>query len=66
MERIYKGSETAGIDGSQVRLGIMDSLAGLEKVFKEKSSPRAKTQRCQVHRVAKDIIAKVTKKQKRK
>jgi putative transposase len=36
-----------GLDGSRVKLGIMDGLAGLEKVFQEEFSG-AKTQRCQV------------------
>lgn len=53
-----------GLEGSKVRLGIMDGLAGLEKVFQEEFSG-AKTQRCQVH-VAKNVLAKVTKKHKKK
>lgn len=53
-----------GLDGSKVKLGIMDGLAGLEKVFQEEFSG-AKTQRCQVH-VARNVLAKVTKKQKKK
>lgn len=52
-----------GLDGSKVKLGIMDGLAGLEKVFQEEFSG-AKTQRCQVH-VAKNVLAKVTKKHKK-
>lgn len=43
-----------GLDGSQVKLGIMDGLAGLEKVFQEEFSG-AKTQRCQVH-VARNVL----------
>lgn len=52
-----------GLDGSKVKLGIMDGLAGLEKVFQEEFSG-AKTQRCQVH-VARNVLAKVTKKHKK-
>lgn len=52
-----------GLDGSRVKLGIMDGLAGLEKVFQEEFSG-AKTQRCQVH-VARNVLAKVTKKHKK-
>ena len=52
-----------GLDGSSVKLGIMDGLAGLEKVFQEEFSG-AKTQRCQVH-VARNVLAKVTKKHKK-
>lgn len=52
-----------GLDGSKVNLGIMDGLAGLEKVFQEEFSG-AKTQRCQVH-VARNVLAKVTKKHKK-
>lgn len=52
-----------GLDGSRVKLGIMDGLAGLEKVFQEEFSG-AKTQRCQVH-VARNVLARVTKKHKK-
>jgi putative transposase len=52
-----------GLDGSKVKLGIMDGLTGLEKVFQEEFSG-AKTQRCQVH-VARNVLAKVTKKHKK-
>jgi putative transposase len=44
-------------------LGIMDGLAGLEKVFKEEF-PNAKVQRCQVH-VARNVLAKVPRKLKK-
>ena len=43
-------------------LGFIDGLPGLETVFKEEF-PHAKVQRCQVH-VARNILAKVPKKQK--
>ena len=55
--------KSRGLDGSKVKLGIMDGLAGLEKVFQEEFSI-AKTQRCQVH-VAKNVLAKITKKHKK-
>lgn len=37
-----------GLSSKHVRLGIMDGLPGLEKVFKEEF-PQAQTQRCWVH-----------------
>ena len=37
-----------GLDISAVELGIMDGLPGLQAAF-ERSFPRARTQRCQVH-----------------
>ena len=45
-----------------IQLGIMDGLAGLEKVFHEEFS-HAKIQRCQVH-VARNVLAKVPRKLK--
>ncbi len=45
-----------------MKLGIMDGLTGLEKVFMEEF-PHAKVQRCQVH-VARNVLAKVPKKLK--
>ena len=50
------------LDGGNVKLGIMDGLLALEKVFKEKFY-NAKTQRCQVH-VARNVLAKVPRNQK--
>jgi putative transposase len=52
-----------GLDASSVKLGVMDGLSGLEKVFKEEFI-HAKVQRCQVH-VAKNVLAKVPQAQKR-
>ncbi len=46
-----------GLDGSAVRLGVMDCLSGLEKVF-DKEFSQAKVQRCQFH-VARNVLAKV-------
>ena len=54
--------KSRGLDGSYVKLGIMDGLPGLEKVFKEEF-PNAKIQRCQVH-VARNVLSKVPQKLK--
>ena len=59
----FKDLKRRGMDGSRMMLGIMDGLAGLEKVFKEEFS-NAKVQRCQVH-VARNVLAKVPRKQKK-
>ncbi|MCX5880249.1 MAG: IS256 family transposase [Deltaproteobacteria bacterium] len=59
----FKDLKTRGLDSQKVTLGIMDGLPGLEAVFKEEF-PSAKVQRCQVH-VARNILAKVPKKQKK-
>jgi putative transposase len=50
----FNDLKARGLDGLQMRLGIMDGLTGLEKVFKEEF-PHAKVQRCQVH-VARNIL----------
>ena len=60
---LFKDLKKRGLEGSQVELGIMDGLPGLEKVFKEEFS-KAKVQRCQVH-VARNVLAKVPKKLKK-
>lgn len=59
----FRDLKSRGLDGSAVRLGIMDGLAGLEKVFEEEY-PTAKVQRCQVH-VARKVLAKVPHKVKK-
>jgi putative transposase len=59
----FRDLKSRGLDGSSVRLGIMDGLSGLEKVFKEEF-PNAKVQRCQVH-VARNVLAKVPHKLKK-
>lgn len=59
----FRDIKSRGLDGSSVRLGIMDGLSGLEKVFKEEF-PNAKVQRCQVH-VARNVLAKVPHKVKK-
>jgi len=59
----FRDLKSRGLDGSSVRLGIMDGLSGLEKVFTEEFS-HAKVQRCQVH-VARNVLAKVPHKLKK-
>jgi putative transposase len=59
----FRDLKSRGLDGKFVRLGIMDGLSGLEKVFKEEF-PNAKVQRCQVH-VARNVLAKVPHKLKK-
>jgi putative transposase len=59
----FKDLKGRGLDGSNMVLGVMDGLPGLEKVFKEEF-PKAKVQRCQVH-VARNVLAKVPKKLKK-
>lgn len=51
-----------GLKKDSIQLGMMDGLAGLEKVFTEEF-PKAVIQRCQVH-VARNVLAKVPHKQK--
>ena len=60
----FKDLKKRGLDFSNMLLGIMDGLPGLEKVFKEEFS-KARVQRCQVH-VARNVLAKVPKKLKKK
>ena len=59
----FKDLKFRGLNGTNVKLGIMDGLAGLERVFIEEF-PQAKVQRCQVH-VARNVLAKVPKKLKK-
>jgi len=59
----FRDLKSRGLDGSSVRLGIMDGLSGLGKVFTEEF-PNAKVQRCQVH-VARNVLAKVPHKLKK-
>ncbi len=59
----FRDLKQRGLDGSQVVLGVMDGLPGLEKVFREEF-PHAKVQRCQVH-VTRNVLAKVPKKLKK-
>ena len=60
---MFKGLKSRGLDAARIRLGIMDGLPGLERVFKEEFT-KAKVQRCQVH-VARNILAKVPQKLKK-
>jgi len=59
----FKDLKKRGLNGRNMVLGVMDGLAGLEKVFKEEF-PRAKVQRCQVH-VSRNVLAKVPRKLKK-
>lgn len=52
----FRDLKNRGLKGTDVRLGIMDGLSGLEKVFEEEFS-QAKVQRCQVH-VARNVLTK--------
>ncbi|MFQ5780115.1 MAG: IS256 family transposase [Nitrospiria bacterium] len=58
----FKDLKQRGLKTQAVRLGIMDGLSGLEKVFLEEF-PKAKVQGCQVH-VARNVLAKVPRVQK--
>lgn len=62
--QLFKDLKTRGLDRHLVKLGIMDGLPGLEKVFLEEF-PGAKIQRCQVH-VARNVICKVPQNMKQK
>jgi len=59
----FKDLKSRGLNPEKVRLGIMDGLPGLERVFMEEF-PKAKVQRCQVH-VARNVLAKVPRKVKK-
>jgi transposase-like protein len=59
-KRFFKDLKSRGLIGSNVKLGIMNGLLGLERVFIEKF-PEAAVQRCQVH-AAHNVLAKVPKK----
>jgi len=59
---VFKDLKSRGLDSQAVTLGIMDGLAGLEKVFREEFS-QGKVQRCQVH-VMRNVLAKVPQKLK--
>lgn len=59
---LFKDLKGRGLNKNKVRLGIMDGLPGLEKVFIEEF-PNSKVQRCQVH-VSRNVLCKVPKKLK--
>ena len=61
--QFFKDLKSRGLNGSSVKLGVMDGLAGLEKVFKEEFH-NALVQRCQVH-VARNVLSKVPLKHKK-
>ena len=61
--QFFKDLKSRGLNGSIVKLGIMDGLAGLEKVFKEEFY-NADVQRCQVH-VARNVLSKAPMKHKK-
>jgi putative transposase len=61
---LFKDLKSRGLESQTVTLGVMDGLAGLEKVFREEF-PRSQVQRCQVH-VARNVLAKVPQKLKQK
>ena len=60
----FKDLKRRGLKAAGVTLGIMDGLAGLERIFKEEFK-KAKVQRCQLH-VARNVLAKVPRKIKKK
>jgi putative transposase len=60
----FKDLKRRGLDNQTITLGVMDGLAGLEKVFQEEF-PQSKVQRCQVH-VTRNVLAKVPQKLKQK
>jgi putative transposase len=62
--QIFRDLKNRGLDGSRVKLGVMDGLPGLDKVFSEEFS-EAKVQRCQVH-VARNVLSKVAKQSQQK
>ncbi len=51
---LFRDLKARGLQTFKVKLGIMDGLRGLEKVFKEEF-PKSKIQRCQVH-VRRNVI----------
>lgn len=61
---IFKDMKNRGLEYGRIRLGVMDGLPGLEKVFKEEF-PNGKVQRCQFH-VAGNVLSKVPYKIKMK
>ena len=61
--QFFKDLKNRGLNGSSVKLGIMDGLSGLEKVFREEFY-NSSVQRCQVH-LARNILSKVPVKHKK-
>lgn len=56
----FKDLKNRGLQAQDVKLGILDGLPGMEKVFEEEFS-NAQIQRCQVH-LARNVLAKVPRK----
>lgn len=56
---VFKSLKDRGLDGSKVRIGVMDGLPGLEKVFREEF-PSAVTARCWFHALQ-NALAKAPK-----
>ena len=61
--QFFKDLKSRGLNGSSVKLGVMDGLSGLEKVFREEFY-NSSVQRCQVH-LARNILSKVPIKHKK-
>jgi putative transposase len=61
--QVFKDLKKRGLNYQNIKLGIMDGLSGLEKVFKEEFY-NADVQRCQVH-VARNVLSKVPLKHKK-
>jgi len=59
----FKDLKRRGLRSELVKLGVMDGLPALEKVFREEFT-KAEVQRCQVH-VARNVLAKVPAKLKK-
>jgi len=59
----FKDLKRRGLRGELVKLGVMDGLPALERVFREEFA-NAEVQRCQVH-VARNVLAKVPAKLKK-
>jgi len=56
----FKDLKNRGLKGKNLRMGVVDGLAGFEKAFME-AFPQAKIQRCIVHKL-RNIAAKLPRK----
>jgi putative transposase len=59
---VFRSLKSRGLDGRFVRVGVMDGLPGLERVFREEF-PEAKTARCWFHAMQ-NALAKTPKRLK--
>ena len=59
----FKDLKKRGLKSKNIKLGIMDGLVGLEKIFKEEFR-ESKIQRCQIH-VTRNVLVKVPRKYKK-